>query len=55
LKDGQQPPWGPVDALSEKDLEVLSEGLKEMFETGKIRKSKSPAAASILFVPKAHG
>jgi hypothetical protein len=29
--------------------------LKEILETRKIRKSKSPRAAPILFVPKAHG
>jgi hypothetical protein len=54
LKDGQQPPWAPVYPLSESDLEVLREWLKEMLETGKIRKSKLPAAAPILFVPNPH-
>jgi hypothetical protein len=55
LKTRETPPWGPWYAFSEKELEVLREWLKEMLETGKIRPSKSPAAAPILFVPKAHG
>jgi hypothetical protein len=33
----------------------LKEYLNEMLVTGKIRPSKSPAGAPILFVPKAHG
>jgi hypothetical protein len=53
--EAEQPPWGPVYALSEKELEVLSEWLKEMLRPGKIRRSKSPAGTPILFVPKAHG
>jgi hypothetical protein len=55
LKTAETPPWGPCYPLSEKELEVLREWLKEMLETGKIRRSKSPAAAPILFVPKVHG
>jgi hypothetical protein len=55
LKPGEQPPWGPVYALSEKELAVLRDWLKEMLATGKIRPSKSPAGAPILFVPKPHG
>jgi hypothetical protein len=55
LKQGETPPWGPCYPLSEKELEVLREWHKEMLETGKIRQSKSPAAAPILFVPKMHG
>jgi hypothetical protein len=51
----ERPPWGPRYALSEKELEVLKEWLKEMLETGEIRRSKFPAAVLILFVPKAHG
>ena len=55
LKDGEQPPWGPIYALSEKELSVLKDYLKEMLDSGKIRPSKSPAGAPILFVPKPHG
>lgn len=55
LKEGEQPPWGPIYALSEKELTALREYLDDMLRTGKIRPSKSPAGAPILFVPKPHG
>jgi hypothetical protein len=41
--------------LNETELQALRDYLKEMLELGKIRPSKSPAAAPIIFVPKAHG
>jgi hypothetical protein len=44
-----------VYALLETELELLRNWLKDMMATGKIWKSKSPAAAQILFVPNAHG
>jgi hypothetical protein len=55
LKDGKQPPWGPIYPLNETELQALRDYLKEMLELGKIRPSKSPATAPIIFVPKAHG
>ena len=55
LKEGAQAPWGPIYALSEVELEALKEYLEDMLRTGKIRPSKSPAGAPILFVPKPHG
>jgi hypothetical protein len=55
IKEGETPPWGPVYALNEVELQTLREWLKEMLRTGKIKPSKSPAAAPILFVPKPHG
>jgi hypothetical protein len=54
LKQREMPPWSPCYALSGKELGVLREWLKEMLETGKIRRSKSPAPAPFLFVPTAH-
>jgi hypothetical protein len=36
LKQGKNLPWGPLYALSEKELEVLREWLTEMLKTGKI-------------------
>jgi hypothetical protein len=54
LKEGETPPLGPVYALNEVEFETLREWLKEMLRTGKIRPSKSPPAAPILFMPKAH-
>ena len=55
LQEGTKPPWGPIYARSEKELTALGEYLDEMLRTGKIRPSKSPAGAPILFVPKPHG
>jgi hypothetical protein len=52
---GKTPPWVPYYVLSDKELEVLREWIKEMFKPRKIRVSKSPAATPILFIPKAHG
>jgi hypothetical protein len=46
---------GVIYALSETELAALKEYLAEMLRTGKIRPSKSPARAPILFVPNAHG
>ena len=55
MVDGKEPPWGPIYALSEKELGVLREYLDDMLKSGKIRPSKSPAGAPILFVPKKEG
>ena len=55
MVDGKEPPWGPIYTLSEKELVVLREYLDTMLASGKIRPSKSPAGASILFVPKKEG
>ena len=55
LKEGTQPPWGTIYALSETELQALRDYIKEMMRTGKIRPSKSPAGAPILFVAKPHG
>ena len=52
---GKEPPWGPIYALAEKELQVLKEYLDTMLKSGKIRPSKSPTGAPILFVPKDHG
>ena len=55
MVEGKEPPWGPIYALSEKELEVLRTYLDDMLRSGKIRPSKSLAVASILFVPKKEG
>lgn len=55
LEEGKEPPWGPIYALSELELSALREYLDEMLASGKIRPSKSPAGAPILFVPKSKG
>jgi len=55
LQKGSTPPWGPIYPLSEEELQVLREWLKEMERTGKIKRSTSSAGSPILFVPKPHG
>ena len=52
IKPDQQPPWGPIYPLSEKQLKVLRTYLDDMLAQGKISRSKSPTGASILFAPK---
>ena len=55
MVEGKELPWGPIYALSEKELEVLRTYLDDMLRSGKIRPSKSSAGAPILFVPKKEG
>jgi hypothetical protein len=51
----KEPPYGPIYALSEKELQVLREYLDSSLKKGWIRRSTSPAGAPILFVPKKDG
>jgi len=55
LKEGSEPPWGPVYPMSQYQLNTLKTYLDEMFAQGKITHSQSPAGAPILFVPKPDG
>jgi transposase InsO family protein len=55
LEEGKEPPFGPIYQLSEKELEILREYIKENLAKGFIRKSESPAGFPILFVPKKDG
>jgi hypothetical protein len=55
LKDGEHPPWGLIYFLSENELSVLIDYLKEILDSWNISLSKSPAGAPIFFVPKPHG
>jgi hypothetical protein len=55
LVDEAQPPFGPICPLSEKELQALREYLRKELAAGKIRESKSPAGAPIIFVPKPDG
>ncbi len=50
-----RPPYGPIYNLSERELSVLRDYLKENIERDWIRPSMSPAGAPILFVPKKDG
>jgi len=55
LKEGSEPPWGPVYPMSQYQLNTLKTYLDEMLAQGKITHSQSPAGAPILFVPKPDG
>jgi hypothetical protein len=55
LVEGQTLPYGPTYSLSPQELGELREYLDENLKLGRIRLSKSPAGAPILFVPKKDG
>ena len=52
LKDGFQPPFGPLYLLSRFELEALKTWLEENLMSPFIRTSSSPSGAPILFVKK---
>jgi len=52
LKQGSEPPWGPVYPMSQYQFNTLKTYLDEMLAQGKITHSQSPAGAPILLVPK---
>jgi hypothetical protein len=55
LQPGTKPPFGLLYPCSESELKTLREFLNKVLASGKITRSNSPAAALILFVPKANG
>lgn len=55
LQGDSVPPHGPIYPLSPRELEELRKYLDENTRNGRIRPSKSPAGAPILFVPKRDG
>lgn len=55
LVPGAHVPYGPIYPLSQKELQVLRQYIDENVKNGRIRPSKSPAGAPILFVPKPDG
>jgi len=55
LKEGAEPPWGPIYPMSAYQLNELDKYLKKMMAEGKIANSESPYGAPILFVPKPDG
>jgi hypothetical protein len=55
LEPGARVPYGPIYPLSQKELAELRKYIDENLKNGRIRESKSPAGAPILFVPKADG
>ena len=55
LKDGKQPPHGPIYNLGPVELETLKTYIKTNLANDFIRPSKSPGGAPILFVCKPDG
>ena len=55
LKEGTEPPWGPIYPMSAYHLRELDKYLREKLAQGKIVESSSPDGAPILFVPKPNG
>ena len=55
LQPGKDPPWGPLYALSQRELEEQRRWIDEKLAKGWIRKSQSPAASPAMFVPKPNG
>jgi len=52
LKEGAEPPWGPIYPMSAHQLNEMDKYLKKMMAEGKIADCESPYGAPILFVPK---
>ena len=55
LKEGAEPPWGPIYLMSAHQLNELDKYLKTMMAEGNIAETESPYSATILFVPKPDG
>lgn len=55
IEPGKKPPWGPLYALSAKELEEQRLWIQKNESKGWIRKSQSPAASPAMFVPKKGG
>lgn len=52
LKEGETPPYGPLFAMSARELDVLKPWLEKMLSSGRIRKSTSSCSAPLMFVDK---
>jgi len=55
LKEGFEPPFGPLYSLAHHELEACKKWIVENLDKGFIRASSSPAGAPILFVKKGDG
>jgi len=55
LKEGFEPPFGPLYSLAHHMLEACKKWIEENLDKGFIRASSSPAGAPILFVKKGDG
>ncbi|KAH0603597.1 uncharacterized protein H6S33_007256, partial [Morchella sextelata] len=55
LKEGKEPPFGPLYGMSREELIVLKQYIQDNLQKGFIQASSSPAGAPVLFVKKADG
>ena len=55
LKEGTEPPFGPLYGMSREENEELRKYLLENLDKGFIRASQSPATSPVLFVRKPRG
>ncbi|KAH0606496.1 uncharacterized protein H6S33_003330 [Morchella sextelata] len=55
LKEGKEPPFGPLYGMSREELIVLKQYIQDNLQKGFIQISSSPAGAPVLFVKKADG
>jgi hypothetical protein len=55
LEEGAKLKWGPIYSLKPKEDKELCKTIDSQLAQGLIRKSKSPMASPILFVPKKNG
>lgn len=55
LKEGVEPPFGPVSGMFRQELIVLRKYIQDNLRKRFIRASSSPPGASVLFVKKADG
>jgi len=55
LKEGPEPPWGPIYPMSAHQLNQLDKYLKRIMAEGKMADCESPYGVPILFVPKPDG
>jgi hypothetical protein len=54
FKNSEQPPWGPIYALSDVELKVVRKYLDKILHIGKIQPSILASKALIPFVPTPH-
>lgn len=52
LVEDKQPPWGPLYSMTIHELSVLKAWIENMLATGRIRPSKAPCGAPMMFVGK---
>jgi hypothetical protein len=55
LKEGKEPPFGPLYGMSREEVIVLKQYIQDNLEKGFIQANSSPAGAPVLFVKKVDG